>query len=99
MKGRIVRRPRTYPERDPNECSCGPVTPNLHSGPSGDSLHSPGKLWPPAPAIDIFNCELEHGKASVTDERIYTFLADNPSQAAEDAFAAYCASVEMGNEP
>jgi hypothetical protein len=26
---------------------------------------SPGKLRPPAPAIDIFNCDLAHGKASL----------------------------------
>jgi hypothetical protein len=60
---------------------------------------SPAKLRPPAPAIDIFNCDLAHGKASVTDDRINAFLADNPSQAAEDAFVAYCASVEAGNQP
>ncbi len=60
---------------------------------------SPAKLRPPAPAIDIFNCDLAQGKASVTDDRINAFLADNPSQAAEDAFVAYCASVEMGNRP
>lgn len=60
---------------------------------------SAAKLRPPAPAIDIFNCDLAHGKASVTDDRINAFLADNPSQAAEDAFVAYCASVEAGNQP
>lgn len=60
---------------------------------------SPAKLRPPAPAIDIFNCDLAHGKASVTDDRINAFLADNPSQSAEDAFVAYCASVEAGNQP
>jgi hypothetical protein len=60
---------------------------------------SPSKLRSPAPAIDIFNCDLAHGRASVTDNRINAFLADNPTQAAEDAFLAYCASVEMGNKP
>lgn len=59
---------------------------------------SPGKLRSPAPAIDIFNCDLAHGKANVTDNRINAFLSSNPSQAAEDAFVAYCASVEMGNQ-
>lgn len=59
---------------------------------------SPAKLRPPAPTIDIFNCDLAHGKASVMDDRINAFLADNPSQAAEDAFVAYCASVEAGNQ-
>lgn len=60
---------------------------------------SVNKLRPPALAIDIFNCDLAHGKTSVTDDRINTFLAGNPSQAAEDAFASYCESVELGNIP
>ena len=60
---------------------------------------SPAKLRPPAPAVDIFNCDLAHGKASVRDDRINAFLANNPTQAAEDAFVTYCASVEAGNRP
>lgn len=57
------------------------------------------KLRSPASAIDIFNCDLAHGKASVTDARIEAFLDSGPSQAAEDAFVNYCASVEAGNYP
>lgn len=60
---------------------------------------SASKLRPPASAIDIFNCDLSQGQAVVRDDRINDFLATGPSQAAEDAFAAYCASVEDGNQP
>jgi hypothetical protein len=59
---------------------------------------SAAKLRPPAPAIDIFNCDLTHGQARVSDDRINVFLATGPSQTAEDAFVAYCASVEVGNQ-
>lgn len=59
---------------------------------------SAAKLRLPAAAIDIFNCDLGHGNATVRDDRIEQFLANEPSQAAEDAFAAYCASVEAGND-
>lgn len=55
------------------------------------------KLRRPAGMIDIFNCDLAQGSVVVRDERIEEFLASNPSQAAEDAFIAYCASVENGN--
>ncbi len=60
---------------------------------------SANKLRPPAPAIDIFNCDLAHGRANVTKDRINAFLADSPNQEAEDAFVSYCASVERGNIP
>lgn len=60
---------------------------------------SPAKLRPPARKIDIFNCDLAHGMASVTDDRINAFLESEPSQAAKDAFVAYCATVEAGNQP
>lgn len=60
---------------------------------------SPAKLRPPADMIDIFNCDLAHGMASVRDDRVNAFLTSNPSQDAENAFVAYCASVEMGNQP
>ncbi|HEV7234059.1 MAG TPA: reverse transcriptase domain-containing protein [Sphingorhabdus sp.] len=58
-----------------------------------------GKLRPPAHAIDIFNCDLAHGRTTVADDRIAAFLSNNPSQEAEEAFIAYCASVEIGNQP
>lgn len=58
---------------------------------------NPEKLRPPAPVIDIFNCDLAQGRTTVRDDRIDRFLASNRSQAAEDAFVLYCASVENGN--
>lgn len=60
---------------------------------------SADKLRAPAPAIDIFNCDLTHGRAAVRDERIAEFFATGPDQISEDAFIAYCASVELGNHP
>lgn len=57
------------------------------------------KLRPPANGIDIFNCDLEHGKTRVMQDRIEAFRSSNSSQQAEEAFAAYCASVEKGNQP
>ena len=55
------------------------------------------KLRSPAPLIDIFNCDLALGHATVRDERKAEFEATNPSPAASVAFADYCASVEAGN--
>ncbi len=59
---------------------------------------SPAKLRPPAQAIDIFNCDLAHGKTTVLNSRIDAFISSNPSLEAEVAFVAYCASVELGNQ-
>jgi len=61
-------------------------------------LVSADKLRPPAAAIDVFNCDLAHGLSKVRDDRINQFMADVPSHEAEAAFAAYCASVELGND-
>lgn len=55
------------------------------------------KLRPPAPAIDIFNCDLSNGRSAVRDERIAEFKANNPSPESEAAFDAYCGTVEAGN--
>ncbi len=55
------------------------------------------KLRPPSEAMDIFNCDLSTGRASVRDERIEEFLATSPNQESQDAFVAYCATVEAGN--
>lgn len=55
------------------------------------------KLRPPASEIDVFNCDLSHGRTVVRDERIGAFHAKAPSQSAEEAFIAYCATVEVGN--
>lgn len=56
------------------------------------------KSRPPALAVDIFNCDLSHERASVQDSRIAEFLAAMPTQEAQEAFEAYCASVENGNK-
>ncbi|MFW2854193.1 reverse transcriptase domain-containing protein [Sphingomonas sp. TX0543] len=58
---------------------------------------SADKLRPPAAAIDVFNCDLAHGLSKVRDDRIDQFMSNAPSHEAEAAFAAYCASVEVGN--
>ena len=55
------------------------------------------KLRAPAPTIYLFNCDLSDGRSVVRDERIETFLATAPDPASEEAFVAYCASVEFGN--
>ncbi len=55
------------------------------------------KLRPPAAAVDLFNCDLTTGRAVVRDDRIEAFLATAPDPDSEDAFLAYCASVEVGN--
>jgi hypothetical protein len=60
---------------------------------------SPEKLRSPAASIDIFNCDLVHGNATVLDARIDAFFSSNPSPESEAAFVAYCLSVELGNQP
>lgn len=55
------------------------------------------KLRPPAPEIDIFNCDLSAGQTAVRDERIAAFFLTEPSEASEAAFTAYCESVARGN--
>lgn len=55
------------------------------------------KLRAPSHAMDIFNCDLMKGRASVRDERIEAFLAGSPSKESEDAFVVYCGTVEAGN--
>lgn len=56
-----------------------------------------GKLRPPSSSMDIFNCDLSHGKSIVRDERIEQFLSTQPNPVAEEAFVAYCATVKAGN--
>jgi len=57
------------------------------------------KLRRPAAAIDIFNCNLEHARTEVRHERVEEFFASYQTEEASGAFTAYCASVEVGNEP
>ena len=56
------------------------------------------KLRPPATEIDIFNCDLSTGRSAVRDDRVAAFFNKAPSQASEEAFIAYCATVEIGNK-
>lgn len=58
---------------------------------------SPQKVRPPAPAIDVFNCDLRCGQTEVQQDRIDLFEAEPRSEASMDAFAHYCLSVERGN--
>lgn len=55
------------------------------------------KLRPPSPAMDIFNCDLAQGRATVRPTRVAEFLASSPDHTAQSAFNAYCESVEVGN--
>ncbi len=56
------------------------------------------KLIEPADAIVAFNCDLTHGAAEVTDERIAKFYAKFPSVNSRQAFEAYVARVASLNE-
>lgn len=56
------------------------------------------KLRPPAPEVDIFNCDLSTGRTAVRDDRIDAFFSKAPSAVSEEAFIAYCATVEVGNK-
>lgn len=58
---------------------------------------SSDKVRVPALVMDVFNCDLEHGKTNVQSERIDRFEAEPRSDASADAFADYCLSVENGN--
>lgn len=55
------------------------------------------KLMPPREAIVAFNCDLTHGSARVTEERIQRFIDQARGPFAESAFLAYCAQVELRN--
>lgn len=55
------------------------------------------KLSPPAEEVAVFNCDLKKHMATVQQSRIEKFFSVEQSPAAEEAFAAYCASVEREN--
>jgi hypothetical protein len=56
------------------------------------------KVTPTAATIELFNCELEHLRTTVTDERKAAFYTvEERSGASEDAFQRYCQNVEAGN--
>jgi hypothetical protein len=64
---------------------------------AGGFAISADKLRQPATSVDVFNCDLTHGEAIVSDERLDKFAASAPTPDAEEAFLRYCASVEEGN--
>lgn len=55
------------------------------------------KLIPPAAAIVVFNCDLTHGNAAVTEERLTEFLSLSPSAASQRAFDDYRNRVSASN--
>jgi len=55
------------------------------------------KARAPAEAIELFNCNLSQGFASVLEVRRDEFFAVERTPASLDAFARYCGSVEKGN--
>jgi len=55
------------------------------------------KLVEPAPKLVAFNCNLTHGAAEVTDERIGKFYAKFPGIRSRESFEAYVARVASQN--
>jgi hypothetical protein len=55
------------------------------------------KTVSPTALLELFNCELERNRTSVTEARRTAFYAEPRSAASNDAFVRYCASVEQGN--
>lgn len=51
----------------------------------------------PARHVELFNCEVEHGRASVLERRKAAFHAEGRSAWATDRFERYCRAVEAGN--
>lgn len=58
---------------------------------------NPIKLVPPTDELVVFNCELRHGFAQVTEERIEEYFAEPRTTASQTSFAAYCAKVSEAN--
>ncbi len=59
---------------------------------------NPAKLSPPSGAITVFNCDLTHGIAEVTDDRVQRFLSGRRSEVAGAAFHAYRQRVASQNQ-
>lgn len=55
------------------------------------------KVREPEPVIDLFNCELEHGRTAVQQSRVAAFYAEQRSAHSEAAFEQYCEGIESGN--
>jgi len=58
---------------------------------------NPTKLVSPTDEIIVFNCELRHGFARVTQERIQEYLEVPRTAASQISFATYCAKVAEAN--
>jgi hypothetical protein len=58
---------------------------------------NPAKVVSPTGEIIVFNCELRHGFARVTEERIAKYLEEDRSAASLLSFDAYCAKISEAN--
>lgn len=58
---------------------------------------NPGKVIAPTSEIVVFNCELRHGFARVTEERIAKYLELERSAASVTSFNAYCEKISEAN--
>lgn len=55
------------------------------------------KICPPSKAINLFNCDLTHGRTAVCDDRVSAFYSVPTSDESEVGFEGYRSSVEQGN--
>lgn len=51
----------------------------------------------PTDCLQLFNCNLEHNYASVTEIRRSVFFSETRTPVSEEAFKRYCAAIERGN--
>lgn len=58
---------------------------------------NPAKIVPPTSEITVFNCDLRHGFACVTEARIAQYLQTPHSIASQISFDAYCDKVAEEN--
>jgi hypothetical protein len=58
---------------------------------------NPTKLVAPTSEIVVFNCELRHGFAQVTPERIAKYFEEPRTAASQRSFDVYCAKVSEAN--
>lgn len=56
-----------------------------------------GKMRAPSAAMDVFNCDISHGKVEVHRDRIGMFYAEPRSPTSVGAFEEYCTRVKDGN--
>jgi len=56
-----------------------------------------GKVREPGTAMDLFNCDLEHGRTAVQQTRVAEFYAEPRSAPSEEAFERYREGIEIGN--